>query len=133
MSHEMAIRELRRHAGTQFDPQLVTLFCELFAQHAPTADPAMTAITTPLHAAANRSVGRSAIAAGTAAAAGSWMAATDAADGRARDPILQPTSTGETPVAATERRARRRRMKAVTGTDNRPGGSGGGAPESAAG
>jgi diguanylate cyclase (GGDEF)-like protein len=133
MSHEMAIRELRRHAGTQFDPQLVTLFCELFAQHAPTADPAMTAITTPLHTASNRSVGRSAIAAGTAAAAGSWMAATDAADGRARDPILQPTSADETPVAAADRRARRRRMKAVTGTDKRSGGSGGGAPESAAG
>jgi diguanylate cyclase (GGDEF)-like protein len=133
MSHEMAIRELRRHAGTQFDPQLVTLFCDLFAQHAPTADPAMTAITTPLHAAANRSAGRSAIAAGTAAAAGTWMAATDAADGRARDPILQPTSSDATPVAAADRRARRRRMKAVTGTDKRPGGSGGGAPESAAG
>jgi diguanylate cyclase (GGDEF)-like protein len=133
MSHEMAIRELRRHAGTQFDPQLVTLFCELFAQHAPTADPAMTAITTPLHTAANRSAGRSAIAAGTAAAAGSWMAATDAADGRARDPILQPTSADETPVAAADRRARRRRMKALTGTEKRPGGSGGGAPESAAG
>jgi hypothetical protein len=133
MSHEMAIRELRRHAGTQFDPQLVTLFCDLFAQHAPTADPALASITAPLHAAANRTVSRSAIATGTAAAAGSWMAATAAADGRAPEPIIQPTASDDAPVAAADRRARRRRMKAVTGTDNRPGGSDGGAPESAAG
>jgi len=133
MSHEMAIRELRRHAGTQFDPELVALFCDLFAQHAPTADPALAAITAPLHAAANRSVGRSAIAAGTAAAAGSWTAATAAADRRGSEPILEPTGSNETTVAAADQRARRRRIKAVTGTDKRPGGSGGGAPESAAG
>jgi diguanylate cyclase (GGDEF)-like protein len=68
MSHDMAIMELRRHSGTQFDPQLVTLFCDLFAQHAPAADPTLTAITAPLHAAASRS----ALAAGAASAAGSW-------------------------------------------------------------
>ena len=39
MGHEAAIRELRRHAGTQFDPALVRLFCELFSFSAPAPDP----------------------------------------------------------------------------------------------
>jgi diguanylate cyclase (GGDEF)-like protein len=39
MNHEAAIRELRRHAGTQFDPALVRLFCELFSFSAPAPDP----------------------------------------------------------------------------------------------
>lgn len=40
ISHDAAVEELRAHAGTQFDPELVEVFCDLYGARPPEADPA---------------------------------------------------------------------------------------------
>ena len=38
ITHAEAVREIQRKAGTQFDPELVTIFCDLYAAEGPVTD-----------------------------------------------------------------------------------------------
>ncbi len=40
ISHAAAVQELRDHAGSQFDPELVEIFCDIYGSEPPLADPA---------------------------------------------------------------------------------------------
>jgi diguanylate cyclase (GGDEF)-like protein len=58
ISHDAAVEELRAHAGTQFDPELVEIFCDIYGAKAPEADPAVVGFIAAArghhHAAASR-------------------------------------------------------------------------------
>ena len=62
MSHAAAVKEIRRQSGIQFDPELVTLFCDMFSEVPPIPDRRVTelidAVAPPKAGRRRRSPGR---------------------------------------------------------------------------
>jgi diguanylate cyclase (GGDEF)-like protein len=86
MSHDAAIVELKQHAGTQFDPELVSIFCELYTNRAPTPDPTILAITNPRPSGVARREGKTRTRTSTKTPAAGGLALVEPKD--SRDPRI---------------------------------------------
>ena len=108
MSHAAALEELRRHAGTQFDPDLVTLFCDLFASAPPAPDReilAMTAPPTPRERRSASSPGAAARGPSAAAQGATTTSGTMGPESTVRVDLDAPGASGDDQVPGSKGRA----------------------------